>query len=446
MLAAGTAVAAAEAWLVFSRLRPTTRRFVAGEIFWAIVMEGLCVSGGVVAAWLAGLLLPKQQPGETALVCKNTAVGWAFLPCIAMMAQRGSWWVFPIAALATVAAVFRLRPLFRNGTEEGKPSVQAASEGLPSLYGLGVPETPPPRSFVVAGCAQVSVAFAVRGWLGVASAGLCVCLALSLVWWAARDGKWERVWAGRRRAAQLYAVAVALTLLLTPWIAGGAGGSNVAAAGSAKGASREGEPGHNGIDYVGIVLWPPQKKKVDIVPPRANTPVAGHGIGSKLLVIPFDGPYWYFKDPELEPGPKAHVTFGEPTEAKVRSKDWMPLRMQAHQNLGLPIDLDCCREIDVTVTNADLRVGTILVSVVLTDTSSAKRKTTTVGVQPVVSSELGAAGGRGKVTETLKFAVPASASAKLRQFDQIDVVIQPTMERARLGSRVSIDQFELVPK
>jgi hypothetical protein len=42
--------------------------------------------------------------------------------------------------------------------------------------------------------------------------------------------------------------------------------------------------------------------------------------------------------------------------------------------------------------------------------------------------------------------VPASASAKLRQFDQIDVVIQPTMERARLGSRVSIDQFELVPK
>jgi hypothetical protein len=62
----------------------------------------------------------------------------------------------------------------------------------------------------------------------------------------------------------------------------------------------------------------------------------------------------------------------------------------------------------------------------------------------VVSSELGAAGGSGKVMETLKFPVPASA--KLRQFDQIDVVIQPTMERARQGSRVSIDQFELVPK
>ena len=118
--------------------------------------------------------------------------------------------------------------------------------------------------------------------------------------------------------------------------------------------------------------------------------------------------------------------------------------MQAHQNLGLPIDLDCCREINVTLTNADLHVGAILASVVLMDTSSETRKAITLGVQPVVSSELGGAGGRGKVTETLKFSVPASG--RMRQFDQIDVILQPTMERARLGSRVSIDQYELVPK
>ena len=181
MLAAGTAVAAAEAWLGFSRVRPTTERFVAGEIFWAILMEGLCVSGGVLAAWLAGLFLPEGRSGETALVCKNAAVGWVFLPCIAILAQRASWWVLPVAALATLAVVFRLRPLFHNGTEDGEPNMQAASDGLPSLHGLGVPEAPSPRSFVVAGCAQASVAFAVRGWLGAASAGVCVCLALSLV-------------------------------------------------------------------------------------------------------------------------------------------------------------------------------------------------------------------------------------------------------------------------
>ena len=35
----------------------------------------------------------------------------------------------------------------------------------------------------------------------------------------------------------------------------------------------------------------------------------------------------------------------------------MPLRMEAHQNLGLPIDLDCCREIDMKVTNADNQAG-----------------------------------------------------------------------------------------
>ena len=91
-------------------------------------MEGLCVSGGALAAWLAGLLWPEREPGDTALVWKNAAVGWAFLPCIAMLAQRGSWWVLPIAALATVVAMLRLRPLFRNGTEE--VSAEAASEGL----------------------------------------------------------------------------------------------------------------------------------------------------------------------------------------------------------------------------------------------------------------------------------------------------------------------------
>jgi hypothetical protein len=196
---------------------------------------------------------------------------------------------------------------------------------------------------------------------------------------------------------------------------------------------------------VGIILWPPPVKKVEIVPPRPNTPLLGHGVGAKPLVIPFDGPYWYFKAPFVEPGPKAHVAFGQPTKAKMRSTDRMPLRMEAHQNVGLPIELDCCREIDVTVTNADTGLGMIEVSVVLTDTGSRGRRSLILGEEPVVSSDpTRAHAGRDQVTETLKFAVPRAAAIK--RFDQIDVVIQPPAERARLGSRVAVEQFELVPR
>ena len=172
----------------------------------------------------------------------------------------------------------------------------------------------------------------------------------------------------------------------------------------------------------------------------------GSGVKAKPLIIPFDGPYWYFKAPMTGPGPKAHVTFGEPTKANVRSTNWMPLRMEAHQNLGLPIDLDCCREIDMKVTNADNRAGRIDIALVLTDAASPGRKQMMLGDEPVVSS-IGVrttTQDRAPVTETLRFAIPKAAG--LRRFDEIDVIVQPSVERAKLGSRVAVEEFELVPK
>ena len=237
-------------------------------------------------------------------------------------------------------------------------------------------------------------------------------------------------------------------LLLTPWMGGGGGTSAVAAGSKAGGGPQLHDPraGQSGSDFVGIILWPPQKKKVDIVPPRPNAPVLGLGVGAKPLIIPFDGPYWYFKAPMMGPGPKAHVTFGEPTKANVRSTNWMPLRMEAHQNLGLPIDLDCCREIDMRVTNADNRAGRIDIALVLTDTASPGSKQLMLGDEPVLSSlnMKRTALDRAPVTETLKFAIPRAAG--LRRFDEIDVIVQPSVERAKLGSRVAVEEFELVPR
>ena len=450
MLAAGTLAAAAEAWFVATRLHSPPKHagalFWVGGLLWAAVWVGMSVSGGAVSAWLAGLVVGGGKRVSVDRVWRAAAVGWALLPCLMVMVVRGSWWVLPLVAVAAAVTVFRSRPLFHMAGEQRNPAIQVNGV-MRSLDGLPPMGAPPLRSVLVAVSAQVCLVFMVIGAMGRAGVALGATVALLIAGWTAWDGRWARRWGSNRMAVPLGGIAVVLLMLaLTQWMGRGGGNSALAAGSKAGGGPQLHNPkaGQAGGDFVGIILWPPQKKKVDIVPPRPKTPTLGSGVKARPLIIPFDGPYWYFKDPEVEPGPKAHVTFGEPTEAKVRSTDRMQLRMQAHQNLGLPIDLDCCREVDVTVTNADLHVGMIMASVVLTDTSSEGRKATTLGVQPVISSELGPVGVRGKVTETLRFVVPAST--RLQHFDQIDVILQPTMERARMGSKVSIEQFELVPK
>jgi hypothetical protein len=447
MLAAGSAIAAAEAWLAGERMRLPERRSLADAFVWAVVWVVTTVSGGAVAAWGAGMLVRGRQAASAGRIWRGAAVAWAFLPCLVLLALRGSWWALPVAAAAAMAAAFRLRPVFRS-EESREDWVGAGAMG--TLAGLPPMGAPPVRSFIVAACAQVCVVFAVRGELVRASAALAACVAMLIAWWTRWDGHWARHWAGDTRALELGSSAVLLLMLLmTPFLGGGGGTSTVAAGSRAGGGPAQvhaPQTGQSGVDFVGIILWPPPKKKVDIVPPRPNVPVLGHGMGAKPLIIPFDGPYLYFKAPMTEPGPKAHVTFGDPTKANVQSTNWMPLRMEAHQNLGLPIDLDCCREMDVRVTNADNRTGRIDIALVLTDTASPGGKQLMLGDEPVLSSLTmkRTALDRAPVTETLKFAIPRTAG--LRRFDEIDVIVQPSVERAKLGSRVAVEEFELVPR
>ena len=444
----GTLTAAAEAWFVATRLRTPPRHalgagfWIAG-LFWAALWVGMTVSGGSVTAWAAGLLV---RAGKQDRVWKAAAAGWALLPCLMVMALRGSWWTLPVAALAAGAAVFRLRPLFHTLGEERRQEANGTS-ALRSLDGLPPMGAPPLRSFLVAASAQLCVVLAVKGAMGGASVALAACVMVWIAGWTAWDGRWARQWIGDRAAWRVCGLAVVLLMLvLARWMGIGGSGMETASAGATAGGAtpRGPQAKQGGSDYVGIVLWPPPKKKVDIVPPRPNEPLLGRGAGSKPLVIPFDGPYWYFKAPMTGPGPKAHVMFGKSTEAKVRSTNWMPLRMEAHQNLGLPIDLDCCREIDVTVTNADVGAGRIDVSLVLTDTDSPGRRAVLLGDQPVISSQ--GAPGKTPVTETLKFAIPRTSSGLTRRFNEIDVVIQPPVERARSGARSAVEEFELVPR
>ena len=140
--------------------------------------------------------------------------------------------------------------------------------------------------------------------------------------------------------------------------------------------------------YVGIVLWPPHPmKKAKIVPPPPLTHSIGAWNSAKPLVIPFDGPYWYFKAPAKRPGPKARLFRAKPTLVNIHSTDWQPLLMEAHQNLSSSINLDCCKEMDVTITNADNRPGRIAIGIILTSSASPEKLSQYLGEKPIASSE-----------------------------------------------------------
>jgi hypothetical protein len=169
------------------------------------------------------------------------------------------------------------------------------------------------------------------------------------------------------------------------------------------------------------------------------------GRAAKPLVIPFDGPYWYFKAPSRRPGPRAHVAHGKPTDVTIRSSDWAPLLMEAHQNLGSSIDLSCCSAIDVAITNADTRPGKIAIGLVLTDSNSPVKPSQSLAEQTIVSSEADLIPiNRSPVKEVLRF--PISRLGPLRRFNEITLVFLPAKERSRGGAKVSIQNFTLIPR
>ncbi len=119
--------------------------------------------------------------------------------------------------------------------------------------------------------------------------------------------------------------------------------------------------------------------------------------------------------------------------------------MDAHQSLGTAIPIARCREIQVEIENRDNIIGVVALAVLLTDGASPKEPTLYLGQQLIVSTEpehfLFKSG---SVFETLHFSVPASA--KMRNFDEITVMMLPDVEHALVGPKIAIKQFQLFPR
>jgi hypothetical protein len=193
--------------------------------------------------------------------------------------------------------------------------------------------------------------------------------------------------------------------------------------------------------YRTIVLWPlSQKEKMLIAPSIDPGAASGH---KRPWVIPFDGPYWYFKFPGESPGPLARNAHGDPIKVNVRSTDTSPLLMEAHQYLPAPVDLSCCRELQVVFRN-DLSLGASQVGIQLTDSHGKSKSSESLGIKPIASnSHDPAPQSVSPIEETVSFPIPNPGTIK--QFDQITVALLPRSPYATAGRKVAIEKFIMVP-
>jgi hypothetical protein len=305
----------------------------------------------------------------------------------------------------------------------------------------GVPGARPNlwRAFCISVSAQTAVLLLTTG--KTKTACILVSVALFFAAW-----QWTRMYPKQQWLLFVFAV-LAVTIAFLPWFSGNLfgllGTGNAVRTRPSRPLQSSGEQIRS--SYVGIVLRPPySKKKAEVIPPPSHTHSQGIWNTSKPMVIPFDGPYWYFKAPAKKPGLKARLVRGQPTLINIHSTDWQPLLMEAHQNLDSSINLDCCKEIDVTITNADNRPGRISIGVILTDSTSPDRPSQYLEEKPIVSSEASHFSmNRPPTEEKLRFQI---VKGKLQTFDEITVAILPAKERSLGGAKVAIQQFTLIPR
>lgn len=423
------------------------------SIYWIIIfLRSIVFLALTAAAGAAGIFVPwfflKTKPSfPFGSLAKKVGLAWVFLPCITLLYRRHSPWMFLVLAITAIAIAFNIRRLVPAAAAPLPAKMPQWQTGvLPSLHGLPGPDSRPLRSFFLALCLQGAIIAAIAESLFLAAILLSISLFL-LVWrWSAFDTTATKRFANKRSSTLLYALAFFLTvLMLIPPASGGAGG--------AFGAGRaprnpptfaHGPTANSNNDYIGIVLWPPPVKK-ETLPPIPHPHSFAPGGAAKPLIIPFNGQYWYFKAPSVRPGPHAHIARGKPTDVIVRSSDLAPLLMEAHQILDKSIDLTCCREIEVAITNADTRSGKISLGLILTDSTSPDKPSRNLGSRPITSSEpANIPLNREPIKEVLRFPIPRSSTT--RRFNEITVVYIPAPERAHGGAKVSIQSFTLIPR
>jgi hypothetical protein len=427
------------------------------------------VAVGAVAG-MAGIYLYWNSPSSPfraapplpfSLCALASAAGWIWVPSMVIFSEQLSADTALVGAIGAflVAAALRHATSFLFAPVPSAPSHFETDEG--ELFAESLYRAPREvHGYVIAICLYGA------GWALATRSNYTACTLLAL---DASLFAWKRTFApdqqldtGReyKRAALRLALVFIPAVLVTIWsLIDGVEHRNCleanAAAQSRENAQSQGDdtgqnsqahtpPSTNGIPaYQSIILWPLPRNK-EILPPLSQPASLLAPGTTKPLIIRFDGPYFYFQRPHKAPGPSALQVRGTPLIHDFQTNNFMTLVMEAHQALGSAIPLARCREIQVAILNRDNRPGVINLAILLGH-STALSTQFYLGQRPIPSSQPDHFGFKATATpETLRFSIPSSA--KLRDFNQITVLFLPGQANYDQGSKVAIQQFQLIPR
>jgi hypothetical protein len=419
---------------------------------------------GMAATWVYFRYSTMQAAPVLRTLARSLSLAWLLFPAFVLFLWEdspGLLFAAPAAAAALALSLERFLPI--------PPEPEASGE----LF-AGPPPLPPRQYAVFASIAIYAAAIAaVNSAITTASLSLALATFLVTARWSASTRIAPPTEATSRlqpaRLAGSLLLAFLLTLIaLLPWLRTAAHLPLGAIPNAAVHARPR--PGSQVIDpadaWHAIVLWPYPPRQNQL-PPIPRTISYHPGTASTPLIILFNGSYRYFQTPGEWIAARAHSSHSSPLAVDIHSADWGPLFEEAHQPLTAPVDLACCRAIQVEVRNSDNRRGGIVLGVILSDSTqntphparkpdpfapnpgypvqSTTAHSLALTPQPVLSSFPAAFTMKSSpVNETLTFVIPSQP--RLRRFDEISVVFLPEPQRAAVGAKIAIQQFALIQR
>jgi hypothetical protein len=416
----------------------------------------LLLAGGVhaLAVWGVCRVRDESEDAGLRLIWGLVWTAWitaVWLPLVALLTAEHSPWVALVLPITVVFATLLLKWRAREAEVEDDFSFRYT---MPTSRFQLLPSAPLWRILLPAAvssvAAEVGITLLVAGhdwWAGcLFGAGIIYPVSSWLDRRAALGGRpCGRAW-GRAAAGNSVTVWLLLVLALVPLMAG----YTAARLGSLLGIEQRTRATlrppalvhRSSSGYDSIILLQPKKPHEFIVPALS----AKSGVATKDAgVIPFDGAYWYFQEPDTQPAPDAHVMRGDPVKGRMVSTDRQPLVMEAHQPLYRDIAMSCCRSLRVDMKNADNVPGSIAIEVLLRDrVSSKKTSAVSLGTLVLPTSTISPMPlNRPPVDDRVTFQLPRAARGKT--FNEITVRIKPKISRTLAGAQVGIKDFVLVP-
>jgi len=423
--------------VMFFRLSGRSARALIGHSFWVEVLALLCCASIMIAFELVSGRAQGWEALRTPLWSARIAV---WLTPIAILLSRSS----PLALVgALVFVVGATRLLYSNWAEGG-----AEFSGWFRAF-----------AYAVALTVQTTAVAVVMGAPYLAAALLCLSAGLLTLLCSVVTAKRIRKPAGWLDSAWRTAITLILAIVLT--VAGRVISLHPGGPSSAEQAKPnelvttvyQSPPrstsgiGVSDKGYPGVILWPKVKATENklVAPPPFSLSNPLQPVPRTPSDLPFSGQYWMFKAPHVAPPRGSYFRRASPLGLSFSTTDQEPLSMKALQKLAHPLDLACCREIQLTISNQDRYPGTIALELLLIDTHAPGQPVQSLGTRAVLSRpsltpmELSPI----PVTEVLDFPVPPNS--RIRQFDELQVLFHRDPFRWDRSARISLERFSLVP-